>query len=789
MSIEGYNCLMRVFIGIFLCSFSAISYEITMTRIFSISLSYHFAFMVLSIAMLGIALSGTLLSLYTKLKNQAYLGRYAFFLSISIPLSYLISNLILFDPVRLSWEPLTILYIPLYYVLLSMPFFFFGLLISSLFALRSRESGFIYGSDLLGAGLGSLGAIFLMTWFGPAISVFFISIVASVGAFIMGKKRSLALIFINLIFITLNPAFIDVRMSPYKGLQLSLKYPSAKHIRTYYSGFSRIDLFRSPAVRFAPGLSLKYLEELPEQLGLSVDGSEINAVTRPEKLGFLSFLPSSLPYELKSEKLRDDKSLSVLLIEPKGGLHVLIAREYGRSNIYIVDSNPLLIDIIQHELRDFSEGIYDENTYKGLARSWLRRSQLTKKEFDIIDISLMGTTTSGRFGIAEDYALTVPAFREYLSSLKEDGILSLSTFIIPPPRIELRLLNTAVKALEEMGIDNIENHITAIRSWGSICMLIKPSAFSEKEIADIKNFAKTRNFDLIYYPGVKEDETNIYVKLPKNDYYSAFKKLIEPQTRELFKKDYIFNIDEVYDDSPFFHYHLRLKNLSETFHLMGRKWQYFIEEGFLIFFIFLQALIISSVLILLPALKKDLSGNKRMYVASYFSLLGIGFMFIELTLIQKLLLPLEQPPYAFATTLCSILIGSGIGSLLSRKYSFLRKTYILVVLSLTIFIYSFLLPLALKSISIYPLRVKSVILFISILPLSFLMGIPFPLGIRALGEKNQSLIPWAWAVNGCFSVLAPVIAIMLAMSSGFKWVMWSGGIAYCLAFLLLHKWD
>jgi|Deesub1362A_J573_1020465.scaffolds.fasta_scaffold00275_27 SAM-dependent methyltransferase len=765
---------MRILAGIFLCSFTAISFEIALTRIFSISLWYHFAFMIVSIAMLGIGVSGTVLSLYPKLKNSKNLGIYALLLSLSVSLNYTIANFIPFDPVRLSWDKIQILYIGVYYIVLCIPFFFFGLIVSASFVEFSEKSGSIYGADLLGAGTGSIAVILLMSFLSPGQTVFAVASSAALGALIMGRKKAAAiLIILNISILLLNPDFIRIRMSPYKGLQLALKYPGAKHIKTYYSGFSRVDVFESPMVRFAPGLSLKYLDPLPKQIGLSVDGSDINAITEGTA-EFLRYLPSALAYEIKKPK-------DVLIVEPKGGLPVLVARQYGAENIYNVESNPLIVDVIKNDFKEFSGFIYNKNTWKGLARSWLKGRETT---FDIIDISLMGAVPSGLFGISEDYRFTVEAFKEYFSHLKPDGILSVSLFILPPPRTEFRLLNTVLHTMEETGIKNTHNHIAAIRSWGSICMLFKNSAFSQEEINTIKDFSAKRNFDLIYYPGIKENETNIYIKTPSPHYYDAFKRII---TKDSFRKDYIFNIKEVHDDSPFFHYYLKLKNLKEIYRLTGRKWQYFIEEGYLLPIVFIQVIILSLILLILPVAAKRRKRNFSVFSLTYFAFLGTGFMFIEVPLIQKMILPLENPSYAVATVLASVLISSGLGSLLSQRFSHLRSFYMVALLSIAVIPYGFLLSYFIEGISAHSMPVKTMFSFIAIMPAGLLMGIPFPLGMRILGQKNPSFIPWAWAVNGCFSVLAPILAVMLAMAVGFKWVFMLGALMYALAFVVLKK--
>ncbi|MEW6215571.1 MAG: hypothetical protein AB1478_10290, partial [Nitrospirota bacterium] len=204
----------KIFLAIFLCSFSTLAYEITLTRIFSISLWYHFAFMIISIAMLGIGASGTVLSLYPKIRNLNNIGIYSLLLGIGISLSYLLSNQIPFDPVRLSWARTQLLYIGLYYITLSIPFFFTGLIIATAFSCISEKSGLVYGADLLGAGMGSAGILYLMTITGPDKAVFIISSIALSASLITGRKRlktaSLLLILLNLSMIIFHPVFINL---------------------------------------------------------------------------------------------------------------------------------------------------------------------------------------------------------------------------------------------------------------------------------------------------------------------------------------------------------------------------------------------------------------------------------------------------------------------------------------------------------------------------------------------------------------------------------------------------
>jgi len=600
-------------------------------------------------------------------------------------------------------------------------------------------------------------------------------------------------------------------MSPYKGLQVGLRYPGAEHLKTYDSPFSRIDLFKSPAVRFAPGLSLRYLEGLPQQIGFSIDGGDINAVTAAadrKSLDFLHYLPSALPYALRRNE-------ETLIIDPKGGLQVLVAEVYDSKRIDKIESNPLLIRIIEKDLKEFSGGLYSASTASGLGRGWLRS---TGREYDLIDLSLMGTVPSGSFGISEDYRFTVEAFKEYFQHLKPEGLLSLTLFIVPPPRIELRLLHTMVTALEETGVKEAGKQIAAIRSWGTICLLLKRSPFTTGEIEAIKRFATDRRFDLIYTPGIREAETNIYVRMASNAYFDTFQKILSPEIRQTFVRDYLFDIRPVRDDFPFFHYYLKLGKTQAIYNAMGEKWQFFIEEGYLLPAVFIQVLFLSLALVLLPALAKKpskeeiasplmnpgarndgpqkveavakvkgaplkLNLNLNLFSLSYFAFLGLGFMFVEIPLIQKMILSLENPSYAVTIVLTSLLISSGAGSLLSHRIFGSKRTSVPLVVSILILVYSLVLPSFSKLISPFSMSLKIPSLFLFLFLPGLLMGVPFPTGLKRLGKRDPSLIPWAWAINGCLSILAPLLAVMLAMATGFKVVLWAGSGAYLLAFL------
>lgn len=790
MSTKNCDSIMKriYYLIISLVTSSIIIFEISLTRLFSIYLSYHFAFIVISIAMLGIGSAGTILFLGTKRSNgdlERRLSVYALLTGTSIIMSYTISNYIPFDPVKLSWDRMQIFYLSLYCFIFSMPFFFSGMMIATAFYILSRNAQSIYAADLLGAGTGSVYVILVLNNRGPEYAIISASIISLISSLIIGNKRlryiSTIFILLNIFFLIFHPDLVNIKISPYKNLSIALRYPNSEHLKTYNHSMARIDIFRSPMIRFAPGLSLKYTEPLPEQIGIAVDGGELHAVTQAgneESLRFLDLLPSAIAYRLQ-------KPERALIIDPKGGLQVLMARRYRVKEIYKIESNPLLIEVIRKDLGSFSGGIYKHNTWTGLGRNFIQKSE--PYLYDIIDISMTEATVSSFFGIMEDYRYTVEAFMEYLSGLKDNGILSISMYLIPPPRKEFRTLATVITALEKTGIKKTGQNIIAIRSWNTLTMLIKKTPFSDKEIEEIKEFTKKRGFDFIYYPGIKEKDTEIYIKTHNREYYRGFKSIIDPQKRSQFINNYLFDIKPVYDENPFFHYYLKVKNTLKIYDIMGRKWLYFIEEGYLTPFIFIIILLLSTFMILIPVFVKGQEARPDLEVLIYFSMLGLGFMFIEVALIQRHILVLENPIYSLSLILIIILISSGMGSMLSARFRILLKRRILIVLALIVLIYSLIQSWFFKAITPLPLSMKIPLISLSIIPQGLLMGIPFPLGIRLLGEKRAFLIPWAWAVNAFFSVMAPVITIMIATLIGFKGILWLASTAYAVAFVMLKR--
>jgi hypothetical protein len=385
----------------------------------------------------------------------------------------------------------------------------------------------------------------------------------------------------------------------------------------------------------------------------------------------------------------------------------------------------------------------------------------------------------------------VEAFRTYLDHLKPGGFLSLNLYIVPPPRTEFRLLATLAEAAERSGRPGIATRIAAIRSWDTLTILYKNGDLTDRDLDRIRTFCRERRFDTVYYPGITTAESNVFVKMRGDEYFKAFQRLILPAERQQFLEHSLFDVQPVHDDNPFFHYFLKIGNIGDIYEVMGGKWQYFFEEGYLLPILFGQVLVISVILIVLPLFAgrrpvPPVAGRGTLQALSYFAAIGLAFLFVEVVIIQKMVLVLEHPAYAAGTVIASILAGSGAGSYASQRMEWLRKPRTLLVVGGLCAFYSVALSGLDPFLVVVSMPARICAVFLLFLPLGFFMGIPLPLGIAFLQKSSPELVPWAWAVNGCFSVLSPILAVMLALAVGYSLVILTGAGLYFAGYLCIR---
>jgi len=811
-----------LYIGIFFFSGSVLLFELSLMRVFSILQWNFLAFMIISIAFLGYGASGTFLSAFSSLLKKAEgvkLYKYLLFFSLLFSLGSLFSLFIIskipFDLYRITTDRYQFLYLVIYYLAIATPFFFAGLCISLAISKLPEKINKIYFCDLGGASIGCISFLVLANYLSFNHLLIIPPLFSFIASFLFALKlkdnRSIIYIVGILIFIILfcgTERFYSFSINPYKSLFTLLRYPNSRIIDLQENSFARLEVVESEGVKYAPGLSLNFSGEIPEQLGLVTDGDGLSAITRLEgeddleglgKISFSDYISSALGFHL----IKDiDNSRKTLIIGPGGGLDILGGIYNGTEVIWGIEMNPNVKILLQKNYSDYSGNIYNRKGIEILSGEGRSVLKGLEQKFDLIQISLIGssnTASGGFYSISENYLYTVEGFIDFWQHLSKGGNLSITRWLKFPPREIVRLCSISLEALSRIGIEKPENHLAVIRSWATSTLILSKKEIEEEEIRIIKDFCNKRNFDTVYFPGIKAEDANTNHILEQSYYYQEIDQLVNS-----FKKDelkdfydsYFFNVSAVTDNQPYFFYTLKWQNIPKIIKSTG-NWQSLIEWGNLIIFAtFLQGIIFSIIFIFLPLILKGLPVSKRKVKIPfllYFASLGLGYMLLEISFIQKFILYLTNPAYSTSIIIFAFLFFSGLGSFYSKK---IEKNYIgslkIIILSLCglLILYQFILPYVFNTTLKYSLLIRIFITVVLIFPLGFLMGMPFPLGIKLVNSINQGkekgLIPWLWATNSFCSIIASVSAVIIAIFFGFRAVATLATLAYLFAFLSIN---
>jgi len=789
---------MNIFLSLFFISLSLLSYEILLMRIFSITSWSHFAYMAISIALLGFGASGSFIALFReKLRRRFYslFTLFSFLFSISLYFSLVFSQKIPFDPFLIVWFKEQYLYLLGYYLVLFIPFFLGASCIGISFIRFTGKIHKVYFYNLLGSGAGALAAVLLMYVLSPThllLTIAALAFLASVISALSLSKRALQLIIIASFFIMLGFFLYPPRLqiSQYKALMTSLHLPGARVLSQSSSPLGVIHVLESPAIRYAPGLSLNFQGELPPQLALFIDADSMCAITNfagdLKNLSYLDYRSAALAYHLLENP-------RVLILGSGGGSEVLTALYHGAKSIEAVEINPQIVDLVREKYGEFSNHIYSRPDVSVKVAEGRGFIQASSEKYDLIQIALLDSfaaSSAGVYALSESYIYTLEAMKEYLGHLSSEGILSITRWLRMPPRDGIKLFATAVQTLQKLGVDDPSSHLIFIRSWATSTLLIKSSSFSSSQIEELREFSEERLFDIIWYSGIKPGEVNRYNILERPHYYEASSRILSPD-RDSFYRDYLFDIVPATDNSPYFFHFFRLRSLPHLLKTMGAEWVPFMEWGYIILLATLvQAVGVSIFLIILPLffLKGTRTRGSRTRVFIYFLSLGLAYMFMEISFIQKFTLFLSYPIYAAAVIIAGFLFFSGWGSYLSGRFSLANSSKIAVAVGAIIMVtlvYLFFIDHIFSFFISFPDSIKILISLLLIAPLAFFMGMPFPLGLGIVSSGNPPLVPWAWGINGCGSVISPALATVLAISFGFNLVVSCALFLYLLAALSL----
>lgn len=826
-------------VALLLVSASVLAFQVLLVRTFSIGQGYHFAYMVISIALLGFGASGTMLAALARRAKNAIDGRKqrasesAWFalsvllFAVALPISFWLIQHVPFEPFLILWDRKQLLYLGCFYLILFAPFFAAATAIGLALTSEFENCPRLYAFNLVGSGAGALLAVCLLsltsvTW--AFFDVVLLTQIAAVFALLetgpsfRQRQRAFVALLSAAVMLVLSLVYVFkppvLRLSQYKGLSYALNLPQAHLVAERSSAVGRVDVVASPAIREAPGLSLITPAEaaLPRQLGLYLDADVAGPITEfdgdTSKLNYLDWSTTAAPYFALPLPI---SNLRVCVLGAGGGSAVLLALRHGARQVDAVEVDPNVPELLHGQFHDFVGGLYDRpevRVHLAEARAFVQASHTN---WDVIYLPLSGSlagSTMGVGAVVESYLDTREAFVTYLQHLRPGGLLAGTCWVRMPPRDELKLFATAVAALEWMGL-NPSQRLVLIRGWATVTLLVKKEPFTTPELSTLRSWAEDRLFDTSYFPGIAASQQNRFNVLERDYYSEAISSLLaQRERREQFLTAYAFDLRPATDQKPYFFHFFRWRSLPLVLGELRRASIPLSELGYLILVATLvQASILAIVLIVSPlaflrrrsapadpgATKLLSRGTARLRVLVCFLTLGLGYLFVEMALIQRLVFFLARPIYAVAVVLAGLLFLSGLGSAwvawrLRKGNSATRLGCIaaLIVVA-TSSIYAFGLYPLLTILLGWPLPARMIVALVVMLPLAA-MGIPFPLVLHHVGQNREELLPWAWAVNGCASVVAGPLATLLALGGGLPAVMLSASACYLVAALMVQSW-
>jgi len=781
-------------IGLFIISLSVLSLEFTYVRIMSVSLWYHFAFMIISVALLGLGISGVIQSVFKKINKwglEIFLYINSFLFSISVFIGFIIVNKIPLDPFSLFTDNNQFIYLPLCYLLLTLPFLFAGIIISRLIYDFQKDIGKLYFFDLIGAGISSVFFVLLVKVVGGNGMILTITMSGLLSASVFGYRKSKVLSLIAFVLcaliITLFPDRDDrfeINSSPNKIYAKYIKARPDLKILTQWNAFSKVDVME---------------EDEPSPDGYDIylaiidNGNSTTNIPRVKNFPLINKPAdaSNLAFVTK------DKPEKVFILGSGGGGEVLVSLYHNTEFVKGVEINGILNDLISNTLSYWTGPLIKNNKKVEIitddARGVLRSEKVIYDVIISAHTISASAVSSGAMSLVENYILTKEAVSEYINHLKNDGVLYISRPETQLPKLltTLRLVNKTVSGNE------ISNKVIVFRRHPADFegeksflsgVIFKKNGFDTSEVFKIRNEAFQLGLELLYDPIDTID--------------GEIKHLITAENFESFISGNPHLVPAT-DDSPFFDdnfsfFKITFEDLKDVFSqndkaILALKEKPVAQVTLLLLLV--QIILFSSILLIIAFLNrsnKTIAKSDRVLIP-YFACLGLGYIMLQVSLIQKFTLFLGNPAITMIVVISVMLIASGLGSFVSeklrdRKFTIFEKNrgiyLVFVFIFSLIIIFAFVNAPVFKSLSNLNIALKVVISSFIIVPLGFLMGIPFPYGIRILESKE--VIPIVWAVNGFFSIIGTVITVILAMLIGFKIVFVIAGVIYLLALLFVN---
>jgi hypothetical protein len=755
--------------GIGLSSFSALLLELSLTRLFSVVLFYHFAFLAISVALLGLGAGGVFAFVWKKRLNRwqsrSIAAAASALSALAIPI---VLEIILHQPVSLRLTAANFLRLTIIYSCSALPFFLTGMQFSVIFARESSRIPRLYGADLSGGAAACLAVVPLLNWIGAPNSILFAGLISAVNAIIWSvsprsRKLSLGLAAILVALIALNASnrLMDVIWA--KGVRRN----NVEFSR--WNAISRVDVLRNDD----GGRVIK----IDADAGTHIMSADVSKWQGSEwQRHFMSEPPAVV------NALRPHGDYAI--IGPGGGVDVLRAVANGSHSVTGIEINRTIADtIMRGRYADFARHLYqrpDVHLHVADGRSFLRSA---KTSFDVVQMTLVDTwasTAAGAFALSENNLYTTQAFQEYFAHLAPDGIIAITRWEFREPREALRVVSVAVNTLQQLGSVDISSHFMVIAAGElnedgiAVAVLTKKSPFTADEETTVKQFLKDHPpLKLLYAPS--EPEAN------------AFTRLLQSDDPYAFSAKYAYNVSPVTDNAPFFFFTLKPEHIWRSIGRPGGlDWKVNLGVAVLAMLLLISIFAVLAFLIVPLLLQTEATGNSASIL--YFVAIGLGYILVEVTFIQRFVLFLGHPTYALTVVVFLMLLSSGAGSVISRRWiAAPRRVWVpLLITASALMVYVWILPQILNRLVGVPFPAKLVISALLLAPLGFAMGMPFPAGLRALARTGDS-IEWAWAMNAASSVLGSVLAIVIAIQFGLNVTLICGAVSYLLALLLRGK--
>jgi hypothetical protein len=763
----------RIYFGVGLTTLATLLLELSLTRIFSVVFYYHFAFLAISIALFGLGAGGVFSYLVARWRGDFYakLGTLA---GVNAFLVFVALVFVLTRKGELGYGTIALVYFAA-----ALPFFAAGTTISLVIAETIDRVNRVYFADLLGAAAGCLILVPLLNTLGGPNTVLATSVLYAGSAVIWyglarnarWRNGAVALAAVLAVVVAVNArfGFIDVKYA--KGKQL------ARERFVKWNSFSRVAL-GTEGDSGVPNIVI----DADAATGIpSFDFSNLTAKQREELL----YQGPGLVYVLRP-------AARTLIIGAGGGWDLARALASGSRSVTGVEINPIIATTIMRErFPGLSRRLYFRPEVRidvEDGRAFVRRSS---EKYNVIQMTLVDTwasTAAGAFALSENNLYTSDAFYEYLNHLTDDGILVFTRWGLDPPRESLRLISLARAALARLGETSLERHIIVVREgsvkdlagWGATdTVFISRKPFLDQDVARLRAAAPHGRFHTIYTPGDPESNT--------------FADLIRSKNPQEFERQYRYDVSAVDDNRPFFFYTVQPEDVWNFFrHASRLNADYKINRAVpLLFGLLLISAIATLIMLLLPRLLLGSRLPREKGVLRflwYFIFIGAGYILIQVALVQKFVLFLGHPTYALTVIIFSMLISSGLGSYFSERIaagSNGRLARVLLAVAALVGVLAVAVSPVLGAGVGLPLAVKFAISVLLIAPPGFLMGVPFPTGLRRLEALHSPSVRWAWSLNAAASVLGSVAAVVLAIYLGLRETLLTGGAMYLCALATL----